>query len=79
MSDRANQGAWHVVNYHQRLLTRRDMSASPHDVERLFLQAVLSRGALSGSLAQTLWEKSVDIVNGKLFKFHLQLFLNPYS
>ncbi|KAJ7097986.1 Nse1 non-SMC component of SMC5-6 complex-domain-containing protein [Mycena belliarum] len=35
------------------------MSAvKPQDVQRLFLQAVLSRGVLSGKLAQTLWEKS---------------------
>ena len=64
-----------MVNYHRRPLLPRVMSASPHDVERLFLQAVLSRGALSAKLAQTLWEKSIDIVNGKLFKFHLQLVL----
>ncbi|KAJ6630738.1 Nse1 non-SMC component of SMC5-6 complex-domain-containing protein [Mycena sp. CBHHK59/15] len=35
---------------------------SSGDVQRLFLQAVLSRGVLSGKLAQTLWEKSKDAV-----------------
>jgi hypothetical protein len=40
------------------------MPVSAADVDRLFLQAVLSRGLLSGSLAQTLWEKSIDAVNG---------------
>ncbi|KAJ6547500.1 Nse1 non-SMC component of SMC5-6 complex-domain-containing protein [Mycena capillaripes] len=34
----------------------------PKDVQRLFLQAVLSRGVLSGKLAQTLWAKSKDAV-----------------
>jgi hypothetical protein len=34
------------------------------DVDRLFLQAVLSRGLLSTTLAQFLWEKSIDAVNG---------------
>ncbi|KAF8212303.1 Nse1 non-SMC component of SMC5-6 complex-domain-containing protein [Mycena galopus ATCC 62051] len=32
------------------------------DVQRLFLQAVVSRGVLSGKLAQTLWAKSKDAV-----------------
>ncbi|KAF9483921.1 hypothetical protein BDN70DRAFT_873327 [Pholiota conissans] len=36
---------------------------SPADVERLFLQAVLSRGVMSAKLAQLLWEKSIDAVN----------------
>ena len=35
------------------------------DVDRLFLQAVLSRGLLSGSLAKSLWVKSIDVVNGR--------------
>jgi hypothetical protein len=34
------------------------------DVQRLFLQAVLSRGFISGKLAQTLWAKSKDAVMG---------------
>ncbi|KAJ7470701.1 Nse1 non-SMC component of SMC5-6 complex-domain-containing protein [Mycena latifolia] len=39
------------------------MSAvKPQDVQRLFLQAVISRGVLSGKLAQTLWEKSKEAV-----------------
>ncbi|KAF9532248.1 Nse1 non-SMC component of SMC5-6 complex-domain-containing protein [Crepidotus variabilis] len=33
------------------------------DVDRVFLQAVLSRGVLSGALAKVLWEKSVEVVN----------------
>ncbi|RDB21203.1 Non-structural maintenance of chromosomes element 1 [Hypsizygus marmoreus] len=35
---------------------------SSDDVQRLFLQAILSRGILSGKLAQTLWEKCVQAV-----------------
>ncbi|KAF7363384.1 Non-structural maintenance of chromosomes element 1 [Mycena sanguinolenta] len=38
------------------------MTVSAKDVQRLFLQAVLSRGVLSGKLAQTLWAKSKDAV-----------------
>ncbi|KAJ7109307.1 Nse1 non-SMC component of SMC5-6 complex-domain-containing protein [Mycena epipterygia] len=38
------------------------MAVSASDVQRLFLQAVLSRGVLSGKLAQTLWAKSKDAV-----------------
>ena len=37
---------------------------SASDVDRVFLQAVLSRGLLSGDLAKVLWEKSVKAVNG---------------
>jgi hypothetical protein len=42
------------------------MAAKPtvKDVQRLFLQAVLSRGVLSGKMAQTLWAKSKDAVMG---------------
>ena len=40
------------------------MPVSAADVDRLFLQAVLSRGLLSATLAQSLWEKSIDAVNG---------------
>ena len=40
------------------------MPVSAADVERLFLQAVISRGLLSAKLAQSLWEKSIDAVNG---------------
>ncbi|KAJ7905428.1 Nse1 non-SMC component of SMC5-6 complex-domain-containing protein [Mycena olivaceomarginata] len=36
--------------------------ATVKDVQRLFLQAVLSRGVLSGKMAQTLWAKSKDAV-----------------
>jgi hypothetical protein len=38
--------------------------ATVKDVQRLFLQAVLSRGVLSGKMAQTLWAKSKDAVMG---------------
>ncbi|KAF7338346.1 Non-structural maintenance of chromosomes element 1 [Mycena venus] len=37
-------------------------AVSAKDVQRLFLQAVLSRGVLSRKLAQTLWAKSKDAV-----------------
>ena len=40
------------------------MPVSAADVDRLFLQAVLSRGLLSATLAQSLWEKCIDAVNG---------------
>lgn len=39
------------------------MPVSAADVDRLFLQAVLSRGLLSGKLAQSIWGKSIDVVN----------------
>ncbi|KAF8902063.1 hypothetical protein CPB84DRAFT_892567 [Gymnopilus junonius] len=39
------------------------MPVSPADVDRLFLQATLSRGILSKQLALVLWEKSVQAVN----------------
>jgi len=38
---------------------------SAQDVDRIFLQAVLSRGLMSGELAKVLWERSIDVVNGK--------------
>jgi len=37
---------------------------SAQDVDRVFLQAVLSRGLMSGELAKALWERSIDVVNG---------------
>jgi len=40
--------------------------ASVRDVDRVFLQAVLSRGLMSGDLVKVLWEKSVSIVNGNI-------------
>ena len=54
---------------------------STSDVDRLFLQAVLSRGVMSSKLAQLLWEKSIEAVNCTLkqyrfsrrFLFHLRL------
>jgi len=36
---------------------------SANDVDRLFLQAVLSRGLMSTKLARVLWQKSVSAVN----------------
>ncbi|KAJ7774760.1 Nse1 non-SMC component of SMC5-6 complex-domain-containing protein [Mycena metata] len=38
------------------------MSVHTKDVQRLFLQAVLSRGVLSGKLAQTIWAKCKEAV-----------------
>ncbi|KAJ7219212.1 Nse1 non-SMC component of SMC5-6 complex-domain-containing protein [Mycena pura] len=38
------------------------MPVNQKDVQRLFLQAVFSRGVLSGKLAQTLWEKAKETV-----------------
>ena len=40
---------------------------SANDVDRLFLQAVLSRGLMSTKLARILWQKSVGAVNGSCF------------
>lgn len=37
---------------------------SSQDVDRVFLQAVLSRGIMSGELAKVLWERSIGVVNG---------------
>lgn len=42
---------------------------SANDVDRLFLQAVLSRGLMSTTLARVLWQKSVSAVNGSCFFF----------
>jgi hypothetical protein len=36
---------------------------SANDVDRLFLQAVLSRGLMSTKLARVLWQRSVSAVN----------------
>lgn len=38
---------------------------SAQDVDRVFLQAILSRGIMSAELAKALWERSIDVVNGK--------------
>lgn len=35
------------------------------DLQRLFLQAVLSRGLLSGALAQIIWKKCIDAIRGQ--------------
>jgi non-structural maintenance of chromosomes element 1 len=39
---------------------------SSADVQRLFLQAIFSRGILSEKLAQALWKKCIDAVKGTL-------------
>ncbi|KAF4579090.1 CDP-diacylglycerol-serine O-phosphatidyltransferase [Pleurotus pulmonarius] len=44
---------------------------SAGDVQRLFLQAVLSRGALSVTLAQAIWAKCVDAVNDADNSLHI--------
>ena len=53
------------------------MPVSAADVDRLFLQAILSRGVLSTKLAQALWEKSIDAVNGikksRIYPFYFHL------
>lgn len=40
-------------------------SVSKNDVQRLFLQAVFSRGVLSEKLAMVIWAKCKDAVRGK--------------
>ena len=40
---------------------------SENDVQRLFLQAIISRRVVSKKLAQILWEKCVDAVKGESF------------
>jgi len=42
---------------------------SSNDVQRLFLQAIFSRGFLSEKLAMTLWTKCVEAVKGE---YHLK-------
>lgn len=42
------------------------MPVSSADVDRLFLQAALSRGIMSKQLALVLWEKSIQAVNGMM-------------
>jgi hypothetical protein len=37
------------------------------DVSRLFLQAMLSRGAVTETLARTIWKKCIDTVNGQIY------------
>jgi len=37
---------------------------SPLDVQRLFLQSVISRRVLSADLAKVLWKQCVEAVNG---------------
>ena len=37
---------------------------SPLDVQRLFLQSVLSRRVLSADLAKVLWKQSIEAVKG---------------
>lgn len=38
---------------------------SSNDVQRLFLQAIFSRGVLSEKLAMTLWTKCIEAVKGE--------------
>lgn len=45
---------------------------SSDDAQRLFLQAILSRGILTGKLAQILWEKCIAAVTG----YHLSSSFN---
>lgn len=40
-------------------------TVSKNDVQRLFLQAVFSRGVLSEKLAMVIWAKCKDAVRGK--------------
>lgn len=40
---------------------------SADDVQRVFLQAVLSRGVLSENLAKILWARSIEVVKGNVF------------
>jgi hypothetical protein len=42
-----------------------NIMVSSNDVQRLFLQAIFSRGFLSEKLAMTLWTKCVETVKGK--------------
>lgn len=49
------------------------------DVDRLFLQAVLSRGLLSATLAKSLWEKAIDAVNGTKLNQNVTLSLLNYQ
>ena len=44
-----------------------DSQVSRRDVERLFLQAILSRGVVSEKVAQLLRKKCIDAVNGELY------------
>lgn len=37
------------------------------DVQRLYLQAILSRGLVSEPLAKLLWKKCIDAVSGMRF------------
>ena len=50
---------------HQVRLQEKMVSSA--DVQRLFLQAVFSRGILSENLAQALWRKCIDAVKGSNF------------
>ena len=43
------------------------MPVSSNDVQRLFLQAILSRRILSQKLAAKIWEKCIDAVKGAPF------------
>ncbi|KAG5353981.1 hypothetical protein C0989_011469 [Termitomyces sp. Mn162] len=48
-------------------------SVSDDDVQRVFIQAILSRAIVSRNLAQILWEKSIDAVNAAKPELELRL------
>ncbi|KAH0583962.1 hypothetical protein H2248_009545 [Termitomyces sp. 'cryptogamus'] len=48
-------------------------SVSSDDVQRVFIQAILSRAIVSRNLAQILWEKSIDAVNAAKPELELRL------
>ena len=48
-------------------LTLTTTMATAGDVQRLFLQAVISRCVVPIKLAKILWQKSIEAVNGSFF------------
>lgn len=44
--------------------------ATAGDVQKLFLQAVISRRVVPIKLAKILWQKSIEAVNGSLFSLY---------
>jgi hypothetical protein len=53
------------TNYSLPESTMSEPQVSRRDVERLFLQAILSRGVVSEKVAQLLRKKCIDAVNGE--------------
>ena len=47
------------------------MPVSSNDVQRLFLQAIMSRKFVSQKLAAKIWEKCIDAVRGARLSDHL--------